>query len=1295
MYTCCLKFQTPIMTTFRRHLTFCMLTLLSLTGVQASVVFSSDSTSLDSAVYEAESAVINIPTSRMSRNFTGSSHLRGSHWIGRFVEFTVTVEHAGYHEVSLRYLAGDDLDRTFTVTVNGEFHERKEFPTTGSWREGWQYRSFRLFLDEGTQKIKFEKTHKDREGGMHIDHLVVESSALPSNHYEAEYGQTFTVASPGDRFPTRVWDGHRGYSGSGFVEQLKRVGDAISIEVEAIEAGHYTLTSRYSAGIQNGPKAGPRTMSIYVNDHDVAQGSYPITTSWSEWGISQVSIYLKKGKNLIKTQYDGDDSGWINLDFISLELIAVPPPIKGRYEAEDATTNAVFANQETGYSGSGYLEWFTEKGRFVTFNVNVPDHGFYRATLNYATGVIDPQRDKKNISLFVNDSKHAQLHLDQTDSWSTWFTHTEVLCLNTGDNTITYLLDAGDHGWINIDYLEIEETDELVIEPPIIEPPAGDLYEAEKGTTNLSVESQHMGFTGSGYLANMMQLGGYSAIDVQVDQEGYYEVSVRYSSGLNEGPRHMGAYVNDDHRAEVQFPGTGSWDAREYVTFEVFLDNGLNTLMLRYDREGNHWHPEAPRHPWDHSETHIHGGWIDIDHFILARTDTPLPIEGRYEAEDAISNAVFADNESGYSSRGYLEWFTEEGRFVTFDVDVQKEGYYAIDLNYASGVIDPTLEKKTISLYHNDEKYGQLKLDQTDSWSTWFQQSVPFYLDAGHNTITYALDANDHGWINIDYIDVAEIENVDSEFYEAEYASHNLRLVLNETHSNGLGFLLGTRRVGRFVSFTIHVEETGSYALDLRYTSGNDEKRTLPYTTFSLDVDGMGIGSLRFNETENWTNWNVQRTVVTLDSGSHTITYSKTESDEYGGIHIDYLNIEKVETLPNPQVWYEAEDANTNINISQGGTGYTGKGFLRGSRHTGKYAEFCIHIAEDGFYSLNLRYSANTGGGVSEDANRTFTLYHNDSRISSLPFPMTASWRNWEYNKTTIYFSKGRHRIRYQKNEEDIRGGIHMDHLVVEQVTKPSQYYEAEDGEHNLDVYSTNGYPGYTGRGYLGSMHTLGGYSSVEVEVDETGFYSVNVRYSAGFGDHARAVAAYVNGDHRAEVIFPSTIEWGTREYKSFDVFLEAGVSKIMLRYDREGNDWYHEATRHPNDYSEEYVYGGDIDIDHYFLERTTEALQLTEEEEEQEEEEQEEENSIANEETPGSFDDIFPNPAEENWVSFDYDGEAEIVEVTILNSSGKVMFTYALPANSRINLEGMESGLYYLVLNDGNESESFRLIVK
>lgn len=134
-----------------------------------------------------------------------------------------------------------------------------------------------------------------------------------------------------------------------------------------------------------------------------------------------------------------------------------------------------------------------------------------------------------------------------------------------------------------------------------------------------------------------------------------------------------------------------------------------------------------------------------------------IPIQSQigtiYEAENAVlsGGAGVNTNHVDYSGTGFVDGYVTQGATTTFNVSVPKRGKYNVDMRYSAGRGGTEI----VSIYVNGMKVKQTSLQTTDSWDAWADKVETLTLNAGSNTIAFKYDADDSGWINIDYIALA------------------------------------------------------------------------------------------------------------------------------------------------------------------------------------------------------------------------------------------------------------------------------------------------------------------------------------------------------------------------------------------------------------------------------------------------------------------------------------------------------------------------------------------------------------
>ena len=307
--------------------------------------------------------------------------------------------------------------------------------------------------------------------------------------------------------------------------------------------------------------------------------------------------------------------------------------------------------------------------------------------------------------------------------------------------------------------------------------PAGGLYELEDGQLagGAQFDTEHAGFSGTGYVSGYGTVGASTTIDVNAETAGDYRLALRYANGPHpaEGPKTISLIVNGERR-QITLPSTGTWPNYQLYVDTVALDAGANTIELRYTAEDV--------------------GHVNLDSLRLAPAGTT-----RYEAEAGTlaGGANVQTEHPGYSGTGYVGGYQNVGASTTLEVIALADGPAEITLGYANGP-HPAPGTKEVSVYVNGNFAKKFALPSTGQWADYGVFTQTLVLRAGANDISIRFDEGDEGNVNLDFLDLEQNEPIQcepgTEPDDAFDGEANRPLPLDDDPQRGSGRLRAARR---------------------------------------------------------------------------------------------------------------------------------------------------------------------------------------------------------------------------------------------------------------------------------------------------------------------------------------------------------------------------------------------------------------------------------------------------------------------------------------------------------------------
>jgi hypothetical protein len=326
----------------------------------------------------------------------------------------------------------------------------------------------------------------------------------------------------------------------------------------------YSPTSAYG-----GPKIGEEALT--VTEASVSSDRRTVSLKVDGLKPNRV-VYVRSprpfesqaGERLLSTE------AWYTLN----KLPGYVASTDGLYELEDGllTGGAQFDTEHAGYTGAGFVSGFGTVGASVSVDVNAAKAGDYKMALRYANGP-NPFNGPKTISLIVNGDRR-QITLPATGAWTSYRLYVDDVTLQAGANTIELEHATEDIGHVNLDSLRLA--------------PAGtQRYEAEAATLGggATVQTEHAGFSGDGYVGGYQNEGASTTFAVTALADAETEVTLGYANGPNPaaGTKEVSLYVNGRFVKKLALQDTGAWTAYGTLSDTLLLRAGSNDISIRYD----------------------------------------------------------------------------------------------------------------------------------------------------------------------------------------------------------------------------------------------------------------------------------------------------------------------------------------------------------------------------------------------------------------------------------------------------------------------------------------------------------------------------------------------------------------------------------------------------------------------------------------------------------------------------------------------------------------------------------------
>lgn len=490
-------------------------------------------------------------------------------------------------------------------------------------------------------------------------------------------------------------------NGTGIIQNTLSGDDCQQWQIKSDDEGFYTITSVSSGKVLDVPSCSAtpaeRLQLWDAGNNDCQKfriiptgmnGGFKILAKANEMSLDVGGCSADAGVQIGQYPYWGADCQLWNFEAVTEEQVSVIKDGKARFNVLTPT----LIRME--YAGDGVFE---EKNSFTITNLDL-DIPAYTTSVNEGWRIIET--DELILKYKQNSGPFDENNL--------------TVKLKSSGN------DAEVKPWPSVFTSHKKEAEDMML------------------LGSASTDSNHAGYTGSGFVAGLAQEG--SGMEWNLNENiaaGNYTLAIQYANGTGgdgqHKPRTMSLYI-DGEKTQLTLPQTLNWGDWQVYQHTISLDKGTHKIKLIGDAGDTY---------------NVNVDWISIN---------PIPdFNAIYEAEEAIlegSASVYSDH-AGHTGAGFVGGLNNEGAAMTYHFDnTQDSGDYTISIKYANGEGgDAQHVTRTISLYVDGVR-TQISLPKTDNWGVWdvFEQTLS--LSTGPHTIKLSCDAGDTYNVNIDWLAV-------------------------------------------------------------------------------------------------------------------------------------------------------------------------------------------------------------------------------------------------------------------------------------------------------------------------------------------------------------------------------------------------------------------------------------------------------------------------------------------------------------------------------------------------------------
>lgn len=513
-------------------------------------------------------------------------------------------------------------------------------------------------------------------------------------------------------------------------------------------------------GVLNIPKTEDwKTFSIEGIDLPKGQHTLKIVAEDGTFDLSSIKFQKYKEVNQVISNFnDGKSNGWEEIEGYWNVKTNKPStfdaykPIPGSISAAYYITGGegVAYHETTAENIGGVLRGdsvdirnnpkggtavgWNQTGEWFKYNVSIKETGLYNVQLNTATTF-----KTAKVRLWLDDETDLTgvLNVPNTGDWNNWQPVIKKgITLPEGEHTIKVEIVEGEFDFTSLDFTSFDIHKPV---PGIIEAAEYNLGGEGVGYHDNTVENSGGEYRDDsvdirvnpegGYAVTSNQTGDWLAYDVNIEEEGTYGLDILASTTKDGGKAKLLLDDKIDLTGELTIPNTGDWNNWQNITLKgITLPAGKHTLKL-VTLQGEFDISRLTLHRFDNYKK-LPGKIMAADYItggegIGYHDNSPGNIGGKYR-RDSVDIRV---NPEG----GYNVGWNQAGEWLKYNVDVEKEDNYQVDIRVATD-----LEGSQIRVWLDDtvDLTGIIDVPKTGGWDNWesvIKEDVS--LPAGKHTI--------------------------------------------------------------------------------------------------------------------------------------------------------------------------------------------------------------------------------------------------------------------------------------------------------------------------------------------------------------------------------------------------------------------------------------------------------------------------------------------------------------------------------------------------------------------------------